>query len=348
MTSGATGQLYGNGYTWPFAFDWQSHLDTPGAAQMSIMRSFFEPRPWHQLVPDTSHVVVTAGFGTYSDVGYVNDNDFLTAARTGDGKLVVVYTPIVRTFTVNMTKLSAAATTRWFDPSLGTYVSIPGSPFPNTGTRNFTPPGNNADGDGGWVLVLETQPPETVPPTVTLTSPTQGAIVADTVPVTATATDNVGVVGVRFRVDGATLGGEDQTPPYATTWDTHLVANGTHVVKATARDLAGNVDEDSVSVTVSNVIPPPPVDHLAAAYAFDESSGNTTADVSGNANTAVLHGATFAPGRNGNGLAFDGTSDYVEAANSVPRHQRTGVTIAFWAKGLPPRAGVDYVLVGKP
>ena len=30
MTSGATGQLYGNGYTWPFIAGWQSNLDTPG------------------------------------------------------------------------------------------------------------------------------------------------------------------------------------------------------------------------------------------------------------------------------------------------------------------------------
>src|SRR6185436_238241 len=44
MTSGATGQLYGNGYTWPFIGGWQAHLDTPGAEQMRIMKTFFEPR----------------------------------------------------------------------------------------------------------------------------------------------------------------------------------------------------------------------------------------------------------------------------------------------------------------
>src|SRR5262245_11155377 len=129
MTSGATGQLYGNGYTWPFVSGWQEHLDTPGAMQIPYLVTFFEPRAWYSLAPDTSHIVVTAGYGTYAETGYVADNNFLTAARTPDGKLVVIYTPIIRTFTVDMTKLSAAATTRWFDPSTGSYVAVAGSPF---------------------------------------------------------------------------------------------------------------------------------------------------------------------------------------------------------------------------
>jgi len=38
--------------------------------------------------------------------------------------------------------------------------------------------------------------------------------------VTATAADNVGVVGVQFKVDGVNLGAEDTTSPYSFTWDT--------------------------------------------------------------------------------------------------------------------------------
>ncbi|HTO73031.1 MAG TPA: DUF4038 domain-containing protein, partial [Gemmatimonadales bacterium] len=195
MTSGATGQMYGNGYTWPFLNGWQEHLDTPGAIQLGYLKTFFAPRAWHRLIPDTSHVVVTAGYGIYSSTGHVADNDFLTAARTSDGALAVVYTPILRTFTVDMSKLAAAATTRWFDPSSGMYTTVAGSPLPNSGLHPFTPPGNNSDGDGGWVLVLETSPPETQPPAVALTSPAQGATVSDSVLVTATASDNIGVVG---------------------------------------------------------------------------------------------------------------------------------------------------------
>jgi hypothetical protein len=60
---------------------------------------------------------------------------------------------------VNMTRLAGAATARWFDPSRGTYIPIDGSPLANRGKHTFTPPANNADGDGDWVLILETEPP---------------------------------------------------------------------------------------------------------------------------------------------------------------------------------------------
>jgi len=164
MTSGACGQMYGNHYTWPFSGGWQSQLDTPGAIQIGFLKSFFEARAWYNLVPDTNHVVVTAGYGTYADTGHVADNDYLTDARTPDGSLVVIYTPIIRQFTVDMSQLGGPAAAHWFDPASGIYYPITGSPFTNVGTLNFTPPTNNADGDGGWVLVLETNPPPIPPP----------------------------------------------------------------------------------------------------------------------------------------------------------------------------------------
>ena len=48
---------------------------------------------------------------------------------------------------------------------------------------------------------------------VAITSPANNAQVHDIVNVTADATDNVGVVGVQFLVDGAAVGAEDPTPP---------------------------------------------------------------------------------------------------------------------------------------
>jgi hypothetical protein len=164
MTSGACGQMYGNRYTWPFPTGWQSELDTPGAVEMAWFKAFFETRAWFNLVPDTNHVVVTTGYGAYSDAGHVADNDYLTDARTPDGSLIVIYTPVIRQFTVDMSQLGGPATAHWFDPAGGIYYPVAGSPFANSGTLIFTPPANNADGDGGWVLVLETNPPSIPPP----------------------------------------------------------------------------------------------------------------------------------------------------------------------------------------
>src|SRR6185369_8417653 len=66
----------------------------------------------------------------------------------------------------------------------------------------------------------------------------------------ATASDNRGVAGVQFKVDGANVGAEDTTTPYAMAWDTTGFATGNHVVTAVARDAAGNSTTSS-PVTVN-------------------------------------------------------------------------------------------------
>ena len=45
------------------------------------------PRPWYDLVPDQNHTLVTSGYGTFGD------DDYVTAARTPDGKLAMAYVP---------------------------------------------------------------------------------------------------------------------------------------------------------------------------------------------------------------------------------------------------------------
>jgi hypothetical protein len=150
---GSTGQLYGNKYTWPFLSGWQSQLNTKGAKQMAYVQALFEPRRWYELVPDQDHKVVTVGWGTFGEFDYV------PAARTPDGKLVIAYLPDQRTITVDMTKLSGPASARWYDPAVGKFQMIEGSPLVNVGFRKFSSPGNNTDGPGNtdWVLVLETE-----------------------------------------------------------------------------------------------------------------------------------------------------------------------------------------------
>jgi hypothetical protein len=149
ILSGAAGQLYGNKYTWQFSDGWKEQLDTPGAVQMAYVTALFEPRAWYELVPDQEHTVVTTGFGNFGSDTYA------TAARTPNGKLVIAYVPSARTLEVDMSKLSGSVTGRWYDPTVGTFTNILGSPFANRSSRNFTTPGNNADGDEDWVLVLE-------------------------------------------------------------------------------------------------------------------------------------------------------------------------------------------------
>lgn len=106
-----------------------------------------------------------------------------------------------------------------------------------------------------WVTVTVSNAPpaDTTPPTVSITSPASGATVSGTTTVSASASDNVGVAGVQFLVDGSALGAEDTTSPYSASWNTTTVANGSHSLTARARDAAGNsTTSAAVSVTVSN------------------------------------------------------------------------------------------------
>jgi Big-like domain-containing protein/glucodextranase-like protein len=94
---------------------------------------------------------------------------------------------------------------------------------------------------------------DTTSPMVALTGPIAGTTVTSTVVVSGSATDNVGVVGVQFKLDGAKLGAEVTTPPYAVTWNTTTTTNGAHVLTAVARDAAGNTATSAgTTVTVAN------------------------------------------------------------------------------------------------
>ena len=84
-----------------------------------------------------------------------------------------------------------------------------------------------------------------------LTAPT--GTLSGIVTVSANASDNVGVAGVQFYLDGALLGTEDTTAPYSVSWNTTTATNASHTLLARARDAAGNITNSApLTVTVSN------------------------------------------------------------------------------------------------
>jgi hypothetical protein len=94
---------------------------------------------------------------------------------------------------------------------------------------------------------------DNVAPTVSITSPAQGAGVSGEITVSATASDNVGVIAVEFKVDGSPIGGEDTTAPYSINWKTTTVTNGYHTLTAVARDAVPHTTTSAgVTVKVRN------------------------------------------------------------------------------------------------
>ncbi len=95
--------------------------------------------------------------------------------------------------------------------------------------------------------------PDTQSPDVAITSPSSGTTVSGIITVSASASDNIGVAGVQFKVDGTDIGAEDTTAPYSVSWNTASVLNGNHILTAVARDAAGNTATSAdVTATVSN------------------------------------------------------------------------------------------------
>ncbi|MFI9386857.1 DUF4038 domain-containing protein [Kutzneria sp. NPDC052558] len=150
MTSGATGQFYGSTWTWQFKPGWEDHVDTQGTREFKLMTDLFASSRWYDLAPDQDHSFLVDGYGTFSAVGSVNDNDYATAARTADGRLAVIYLPTARTITVDMSKMRPGAVAFWYDPTDGRYRLA--SPPIGRGAVSFTPPGRNHGGDDDWVL----------------------------------------------------------------------------------------------------------------------------------------------------------------------------------------------------
>ena len=94
---------------------------------------------------------------------------------------------------------------------------------------------------------------DTTKPTVSVSAPSDGSTVSGTVTLSATASDNVGVVRVKWFVDGVQVATDADGAPWTRPWNSASVANGTHHLIAKAKDAAGNWGASrGITFTVSN------------------------------------------------------------------------------------------------
>ena len=148
----------------------------------------------------------------------------------------------------------------------------------------------------------------------------------------AAATDNVGVTGYqveRCQGAGCTAFALIATTTTTSYLDIGLTAGTTYRYRIRARDAVGNLSGDSniVMVTISGG----PIAGLVAAYGFNEGTGATSRDASGNNNTASLNTATWTTqGKYGGGLSFNGAA-IVSVADAASLDLTTGVTMEAWA-----------------
>jgi len=130
------------------------------------------------------------------------------------------------------------------------------------------------------------------PPSISLTSPTNTTALSGTVTINATATDNVGVAGVQFQLNGSKLGAEDTTSPFSLSWDTRGVVPGSYTLSAIARDAAGNT-ASSAPVAISISSPPSTLTVSIAGSGSVGSSPNGISCTSGTCSASYETGSAI-------------------------------------------------------
>jgi thermitase len=127
---------------------------------------------------------------------------------------------------------------------------------------------------------------DTTAPTVSIGSPGPSTKVSGLVPISVSASDNVGVTRVDLLVNG-TVYASDTTAPFGFSWDTTTLPDGSATLQAKAYDAAGNVGASgSVSVTVANDTIPPTVT-IASPVSGAVVSGSVAISVSATDNNKV-------------------------------------------------------------
>src|SRR5713226_6168223 len=196
-------------------------------------------------------------------------------------------------------------------------------------------------------------PADTMPPTISITSPAANATLSGTVSLTATATDDVAVASVQFKVDNGNTGAAITAAPYSYALNTTTFSNGNHTLTAVATDTSGNTATSTgVPVNVNNATPAPSITSLNPAAGvvgasvtinganFGATRGTSTVTFNGIATTPTNWTATsiVAPVPNG------ATTGNVVVTISAPANNSTvSATITLTATATDPDSAVSFV-----
>jgi peptidoglycan/xylan/chitin deacetylase (PgdA/CDA1 family) len=243
----------------------------------------------------------------------------MTARETGDAKWYFTDVPVTAGQTYSFSDLytsnvATSATIR-YKLSNGKYKYVgdyaaPASASASTLAFNFTPPANAVSATvfhilqsvgslttDAYSILPAASTPDTTAPAVSISSPTANANVFGTITLSATATDNVGVAGVKFLVDGVQVGSEVTTSPYQMALNTSTLTAGSHAVTAIARDAAGNTKTSTaVNFTVTLADTTLPTVSITSPAANASVSGTINLAASASDNVAVVGVRFFVDG----------------------------------------------------
>jgi methionine-rich copper-binding protein CopC len=182
-------------------------------------------------------------------------------------------------------------------------------------------------------LVSASASTDIIAPTSTITAPITGAsiLTGNTVTITGTASDSGGgiVGGVEVSVDG----GQTWHPAKGTnSWTYTWVPDTAGQIKILSRatDDSGNIEKPKAGVAVSVSYQSTSRTGLVAEYSFNDGTGTTLTDTSGNHNNGTISNATWASGLFGGALSFNGTNSWVTINSATSLNLTSGMTLEAW------------------
>lgn len=184
---------------------------------------------------------------------------------------------------------------------------------------------------------------DTTPPTVGITSPSDGSTMSGIVSVEASAMDNLQVKSVSFYIDGA-MKAAATSSPYTYSWNTTTAANGSHTLQAKAYDTAGNQGVSPViGVTVSNIVDTtPPTVSITSPGDRATIGGTVSVAASAADNVGVAKVELYVDGAlKGN----DTTSPYTFSLDTKPLSEATGHWLQGKATDPAGNAGLSPIIV---
>lgn len=101
-------------------------------------------------------------------------------------------------------------------------------------------------------IMPTTQPADTVFPNINVFGVSNGTTVSGLVSISSSATDNIGIASHNILIDNTNVQTCNSSLACTYNWNTANVTNGSHIVKVTASDAAGNLSTQTITVTVSN------------------------------------------------------------------------------------------------
>jgi hypothetical protein len=169
---------------------------------------------------------------------------------------------------------------------------------------------------------------DTIAPTTSITAPANNATVSNVTTITATASDNVGVVKMELYIDGTLTTSNTNAATLSFAWNTNSVSNASHTLVVKAYDAANNVGTSAtVTVTVSNTA----AQQLLGNPGFENGSTNpapwtAAAGVINNATGEPPHSGTWDAWLDGYGAAH---TDTLSQTVTLPSTLTTA-SLSFW------------------